>query len=86
VYDLLSGGETVDWTFAQLELLEKQGVDLRTEMQSRLKDLEEQYAREKEESERQFEKQRQVGCEGGHTGFCPRVFYPRVFHPRGIDP
>ena len=57
---ILTGGETVDWTFAQLELLEKQGVDLRTEMQSRLKELEEQYAREKEESERQFEKQRKV--------------------------
>lgn len=27
--------EPVDWTFAQLELLEKQGIDLRTEMESR---------------------------------------------------
>ena len=31
----MSGGETVDWTFAQLELLEKQGIDLRKEMESK---------------------------------------------------
>ena len=30
------GGEAgVDWTFAHLELLQKQGVDLRTEMETR---------------------------------------------------
>ena len=27
--------EPVDWTFAQLELLEKQGVDLREDMEQR---------------------------------------------------
>lgn len=27
--------EPVDWTYAQLELLEKQGVDLRKEMESK---------------------------------------------------
>ena len=31
-----SGGEAVDWSFAQLELLEKQGIDLRKEMETRL--------------------------------------------------
>jgi len=33
---MISAGEAIDWSFAQLELLEKQGVDLRNEMQQRL--------------------------------------------------
>lgn len=49
-----------DWTFAQLELLEKQGVDLRQEMEHRLKDLEEEYRREKEEANELFERQKKV--------------------------
>ncbi|KAK3104520.1 hypothetical protein FSP39_003955, partial [Pinctada imbricata] len=52
------GSEPVDWTFAQLELLEKQGIDLRTEMEQRLQDLEEQYRKEKEEADLLFEQQR----------------------------
>ncbi|BFZ22944.1 hypothetical protein BsWGS_25983 [Bradybaena similaris] len=51
--------EPVDWTFAQLELLEKQGIDLRKEMESRLMLLEEQYRKEKEEADILFEQQRQ---------------------------
>uniref|UniRef100_A0A2C9M9P9 Kinesin-like protein unc-104 n=1 Tax=Biomphalaria glabrata TaxID=6526 RepID=A0A2C9M9P9_BIOGL len=51
--------EPVDWTFAQLELLEKQGIDLRKEMESRLMLLEEQYRKEKEEADLLFEQQRQ---------------------------
>ncbi|XP_033724802.1 kinesin-like protein unc-104 isoform X2 [Pecten maximus] len=50
--------EPVDWTFAQLELLEKQGIDLRTEMEQRLCVLEEQYKKEKEEADLLFEQQR----------------------------
>lgn len=50
--------EPVDWTYAQLELLEKQGVDLRKEMESKLVALEEQYRREKEEADLFFEQQR----------------------------
>ncbi|KAK3593264.1 hypothetical protein CHS0354_012358 [Potamilus streckersoni] len=50
--------EPIDWTYAQLELLEKQGVDLRKEMESRLVQLEEQYRREKEEADLLFEQQR----------------------------
>jgi len=35
-FDLcFAGGETIDWTYAQLELLEKQGIDLRKEMEVR---------------------------------------------------
>ncbi|KAK3720237.1 hypothetical protein RRG08_007860 [Elysia crispata] len=51
--------EPVDWTFAQLELLEKQGIDLRKEMESRLVLLEDQYRKEKEEADQLFEQQRQ---------------------------
>ncbi|PSN48270.1 Kinesin-like protein unc-104, partial [Blattella germanica] len=36
-------GETVDWNFAQIELLEKQGIDLKVEMEKRLLVLEEQF-------------------------------------------
>ncbi|WAR14348.1 KIF1A-like protein [Mya arenaria] len=50
--------EPVDWTYAQLELLEKQGVDLRKEMESKLMALEEQYRKEKEEADLLFEQQR----------------------------
>ncbi len=32
---MIAGGEPVDWTFAQLELLEKQGIDLKKEMEQR---------------------------------------------------
>jgi len=32
---MLAGADAVDWCYAQHELLEKQGVDLRKEMQSR---------------------------------------------------
>ncbi|RXG74035.1 Kinesin-like protein [Armadillidium vulgare] len=53
-------GEPADWQFAQFELLEKHGVDLKEEMQKRLVALEEQYMKEKEEAEKQFEKERQV--------------------------
>ncbi|XP_052743335.1 kinesin-like protein unc-104 isoform X10 [Bicyclus anynana] len=50
--------ENVDWDFAQCELLEKQGIDLKAEMQKRLMALEEQFRREKEHADQQFEEQR----------------------------
>ncbi|GAB1608050.1 kinesin-like protein unc-104 isoform X2 [Argonauta hians] len=50
--------EPVDWTFAQLELLENQGIDLRKDMEQRLLALEEQYRKEKEEADMLFEQQR----------------------------
>lgn len=50
----------VDWSFAQGELLEKQGVDLHKDMEQKLHSLEEQYKKEKEEADLIFEKQRQV--------------------------
>ncbi|XP_074605037.1 kinesin family member unc-104 isoform X3 [Brevipalpus obovatus] len=48
----------VDWTFAQLELLEKQGIDLKLEMEKKLLALEEQFRKEKEEADMLFEEQR----------------------------
>ncbi|XP_074661847.1 kinesin-like protein unc-104 [Tubulanus polymorphus] len=57
--DTPSSSEPVDWTFAQLELLEKEGIDLRTEMEQRLIRLEDQYRKEKEEADMMFELQRQ---------------------------
>ncbi|XP_042870512.1 kinesin-like protein unc-104 isoform X11 [Penaeus japonicus] len=51
-------GEPADWQFAQIELLEKQGIDLKEEMQKRLVALEEQFQREKEEAQKEFDKER----------------------------
>lgn len=48
----------VDWSFAQLELLEKQGIDLKLEMEQKLQSLEEQYKKEKEEADQVFQEQR----------------------------
>ncbi|RWS24009.1 kinesin-like protein unc-104 isoform X13, partial [Leptotrombidium deliense] len=48
----------VDWSFAQLELLEKQGIDLKLEMEKKLLLLEEQFKKEKEEADLLFEEQR----------------------------
>uniref|UniRef100_A0AAR5QE16 Kinesin-like protein unc-104 n=1 Tax=Dendroctonus ponderosae TaxID=77166 RepID=A0AAR5QE16_DENPD len=50
--------ETVDWNFAQIELLEKQGIDLKAEMQKKLVNLEEQYRKEKEAADQAFDEQR----------------------------
>lgn len=53
--------EPVDWNFAQRELLEKQGIDIKLEMEKRLQDLEFQYKREKEEADLTLEQQRLYG-------------------------
>eukprot|EP00079_Xenopus_tropicalis_P013786 XP_002942956.2 PREDICTED: kinesin-like protein KIF1C isoform X1 [Xenopus tropicalis] len=50
--------EPVDWNFAQKELLEKQGIDIKLEMEKRLQDLEYQYKKEKEEADLTLEQQR----------------------------
>ncbi|KAM8973401.1 kinesin-like protein KIF1C [Pelodytes ibericus] len=55
---LESQAETVDWNFAQRELLEKQGIDIKLEMEKRLQDLEYQYKKEKEEADLTLEQQR----------------------------
>ncbi|XP_050665675.1 kinesin-like protein unc-104 isoform X2 [Leptidea sinapis] len=53
-----SDTETVDWDYAQVELLEKQGIDLKVEMRKRLVALEEQFRKDKEHADQQFEEQR----------------------------
>eukprot|EP00062_Callorhinchus_milii_P000353 gi/632934275/ref/XP_007905800.1/ PREDICTED: kinesin-like protein KIF1A isoform X5 [Callorhinchus milii] len=50
--------EPVDWAFAQRELLEKQGIDMKVEMEQRLQELETQYRKEKEEADLMLEQQR----------------------------
>ncbi|KAG5442151.1 Kinesin-like protein unc-104, partial [Clonorchis sinensis] len=50
--------ESIDWSYAICELLDKQGVDLRKEMEDRLLEMEQQFRREREESNRRFEEQR----------------------------
>ncbi|XP_058827515.1 kinesin-like protein unc-104 isoform X5 [Topomyia yanbarensis] len=55
-----TNGEVADWNFAQGELLEKQGIDLKAEMEKRLCALEEQYKREKIAADQEFEEQRKT--------------------------
>ncbi|XP_064142456.1 kinesin-like protein KIF1A isoform X2 [Loxodonta africana] len=50
--------EPVDWAFAQRELLEKQGIDMKQEMEQRLQELEDQYRKEREEATYLLEQQR----------------------------
>ncbi|XP_018083126.1 kinesin-like protein KIF1C isoform X6 [Xenopus laevis] len=50
--------EPVDWTFAQRELLEKQGIDMKQEMEKRLQEMEILYRKEKEEADLLLEQQR----------------------------
>ncbi|XP_041925345.1 kinesin-like protein KIF1C isoform X1 [Alosa sapidissima] len=51
-------GEPADWNYAQKELLEKQGIDIKLEMEKRLQDVENQYRKEKEEADLLLEQQR----------------------------
>ncbi|XP_071202666.1 kinesin-like protein KIF1A isoform X15 [Salvelinus alpinus] len=50
--------EPVDWAFAQRELLDKQGIDMKQEMDQRLQELEDQYRKEREETHNLLEQQR----------------------------
>uniref|UniRef100_A0A158Q8M3 Kinesin-like protein unc-104 n=1 Tax=Elaeophora elaphi TaxID=1147741 RepID=A0A158Q8M3_9BILA len=47
----LMPSETLDWKYAQQELLEKQGIDLKAEMEKKMLEMESQYRREREELE-----------------------------------
>jgi len=62
-----------DWNFAQVELLEKQGIDLKAEMEKRLLVLEEQFRKEKEEADQLFEEQRKVYIIRIHHVFLIRL-------------
>lgn len=50
--------EPFDWFYAQRELLEKQGIDLKLEMEKKLLEMEEIYKKEKAQFTLQFEQQR----------------------------
>ncbi|XP_037532982.1 kinesin-like protein KIF1C isoform X2 [Nematolebias whitei] len=50
--------EPEDWNYAQKELLEKQGIDIKLEMEKRLQDVETQYRKEKEEADLLLEQHR----------------------------
>ncbi|XP_041842075.1 kinesin-like protein KIF1C isoform X2 [Melanotaenia boesemani] len=50
--------EPEDWNYAQRELLEKQGIDIKLEMEKRLQDVEIQYRKEKEEADLLLEQHR----------------------------
>uniref|UniRef100_A0A7N6BTQ9 Kinesin motor domain-containing protein n=1 Tax=Anabas testudineus TaxID=64144 RepID=A0A7N6BTQ9_ANATE len=50
--------EPEDWNYAQRELLEKQGIDIKLEMEKRLQDMETQYRKEKEEADLLLEQHR----------------------------
>ena len=47
-----------DWEFAQTELLEREGVDLKLEMESKMKEMEELWRKEKEEATQAFQQER----------------------------
>ena len=48
-----------DWEFAQSEILESEGVDLKLEMESTMKEMEEIWKKEREEVTQAFHKERQ---------------------------
>lgn len=48
--------EPIDWKYAQTELYEKQGIDLKKEMNKKLQEMEQQYKKEMEELERQHKR------------------------------
>lgn len=58
--ELPGADAAADWNFAHCELLEKQGIDLKAEMQKRLVALEEQFKREKMQADQEFEEQRKT--------------------------
>ena len=49
----------IDWDFASEELKTKQGIDLKVEMAKKLKEIEDQWKKDKEELTMQFQKERQ---------------------------
>ncbi|KAI6211468.1 Kinesin-like protein KIF1B [Aphelenchoides besseyi] len=51
-----STDEPIDWKYAQMELYEKQGIDLKKEMEQKLCDMEQQFKKEMEELERQHKR------------------------------
>ena len=47
-----------DWDLAQSELLEREGIDLKLEMETKMKEMEELWRKEKEETTQAFQVER----------------------------
>lgn len=56
--------EPIDWKYAQMELYEKQGIDLKQEMEKKLCEMETQFRKELEEMERQHKRKNNVSLRG----------------------
>ena len=52
------GGDSADWEYAHSELLEREGVDLKLEMEQKMREMEEQWRKEKEEATQAFQQER----------------------------
>ncbi|EGT35137.1 hypothetical protein CAEBREN_30789 [Caenorhabditis brenneri] len=50
----ITAEQPIDWKYAQQELLEKQGIDLKADMEKKLLEMESQYRREKVELEKKM--------------------------------
>lgn len=53
---LAKGGEPIDWRFAQHELYQHQGIDLKQEMEKKVLDMEQQFRTEMEQMEREHKR------------------------------
>ena len=52
------GTGPADWEYAHSELLEREGVDLKLEMEQKMREMEEQWRKEKEEATQAFQQER----------------------------
>lgn len=52
--------EPIDWKYAQMELYENQGIDLKQEMEKKVLEMEQQFRKEVEELERQHKRKNYV--------------------------
>ena len=52
--------EPIDWRFAQTELYQHQGIDLKQEMDKKLLELEQQFRKEMEQMEREHKRRNNV--------------------------
>uniref|UniRef100_A0A8C7GM96 plus-end-directed kinesin ATPase n=1 Tax=Oncorhynchus kisutch TaxID=8019 RepID=A0A8C7GM96_ONCKI len=79
--------EPVDWAFAQRELLDKQGIDMKQEMDQRLQELEDQYRKEREETHILLEQQR-LDYESKLEALQKQVdrYYPEVIGEEEEEP
>lgn len=56
--DEAEADQRIDWDFAHEELMAKQGIDLKAEMAKKLKEIEDQWRKDKEEANQAFQQER----------------------------